>query len=249
MPNLFQVGGCVRDNLLGLTTKDIDFTFVLDNLDQSVEEGFNSMKSWMIENGYKIFLEVPAMFTIRAKFPKDHIYKDLVADFVMARKEVGYEKDSRRPILQLGTLHDDLIRRDFTVNAMALDSNGKILDPFNGAQDLFWENTGILRTPLPAKSTMLDDPLRFIRALRFKITKGFSIDDSIYLSVMENPEIFEKLEVTVSSERIREELQKMFKHDTISTLNLLYYVDQKVKPGFLNILFKKGMWLKPTFEK
>ena len=102
MPQLFKVGGCVRDEILGTPSKDIDFTFVLDDLSLSVEEGFKSMENWMTEQGFQIFLSTPEMFTIRAKFPKGDPNEGLVADFVMARKEVGYKPDSRQPILTLG---------------------------------------------------------------------------------------------------------------------------------------------------
>jgi tRNA nucleotidyltransferase/poly(A) polymerase len=136
MPKIFKVGGCVRDGLLGVKTKDIDFTFVLDDLNKTVEEGFKEMEQWMIDEGFTIFLSVPEMFTIRAKFPTDHKFAKLDADFVMARKEVGYVEGTRRPILELGTLEDDLLRRDFTLNAMAEDIDGNLIDIFGGIDDL-----------------------------------------------------------------------------------------------------------------
>jgi len=176
MPQIFKVGGCVRDALMGLESKDIDFTFVLDNLDRTVEEGFQIMSDWLTHKEFTIFLSTPDCFTIRAKFPKGHENEGLVADFVLARKEVGYVEGTRRPILELGTLEDDLLRRDFTLNAIAEDEHGNLIDPFGGQADLAKR---ILRTPLPAEQTMMDDPLRIMRALRFKITKGFSISDEI----------------------------------------------------------------------
>lgn len=244
MPQLFKVGGCVRDSLLGIESKDIDFTFVLDNLDQSVEQGFSDMEKWMTDQGFQIFLSTPEMFTIRAKFPKGDPNEGLVADFVMARKEVGYVEGTRRPILVLGTLEDDLIRRDFTLNAMAVDEDGNLIDLFGGQEDL---KAGILRTPLPAEQTMMDDPLRFLRALRFKITKGFDIDRDI-LKAMQQPDIKAKLRQTVSAERIREEVFKMMKHDTVKTLRMLHHVDEDFIPGFVALVFDRGLWLKPTFE-
>ena len=107
MPELFKVGGCVRDQILGIESKDIDFTFVVDNLNMSVEAGFASMYKWMSDQGFQIFLSTPDCFTIRAKFPKNDPNSGLVADFVMARKEIGYMEGTRRPILALGTLEDD----------------------------------------------------------------------------------------------------------------------------------------------
>ena len=243
MAKLFTVGGCVRDKLLGLKSKDIDFTFVCED-SQTVEGGWIEMSSWMKINGFEIFLETPDCFTIRAKFPKDHKNAGLVADFVMARKEVGYTHGTRRPILELGTLEDDLIRRDFTLNAMAEDEDGNLIDLFGGQEDL---KAGILRTPIPAGQTMMDDPLRFLRALRFSITKGFSIHTDIF-KAMEQSDIKEKLRVTVSAERIREEVFKMMKHDTVKSLKLLHQVDQEFLPGFIELVFDRGLWLKPTFE-
>jgi len=243
MPKLFKVGGCVRDEILGLESKDIDFTFVVDDTQQSVEDGFASMEKWLRDEGFQIFLSTPDCFTIRAKFPLNHQHTGLVADFVMARKEVGYFPGTRRPILVLGTLEDDLIRRDFTLNAMAVDEDGNLIDLFGGKEDLAKR---LLRTPLPARQTMMDDPLRFLRALRFSITKKFSIDDAIIFA-MKQPDILEKLKHVVSSERIREEVFKMMKADTVRTLELFREIEEII-PGFTALVFGRGLWLKPTFE-
>jgi len=244
MSKIYKVGGCVRDKILGIDSKDIDFTFVLDDTNMSVEDGFAQMYKWLSDEGFQIFLSTPDCFTIRAKFPNNHQYEGMVADFVMARKEIGYIPGTRQPILELGTLEDDLIRRDFTLNALAEDEDGKIIDIFNGQEDL---SRGLLRTPLPAKQTMMDDPLRFLRALRFSITKRFSIDDSIIFA-MKQPDILEKLEKVVSAERIRDEVFKMMKADTVKTLELFREIEDII-PGFTALVFGKGLWLKPTFEQ
>ena len=239
MPKIFKVGGCVRDRLLGVDTNDIDFTFVLDNLDRTVEEGFDIMTKWLEHKEFEIFLSTPECFTIRAKFPKEHKYAGMVADFVMARKEVGYVEGTRRPILELGTLEDDLVRRDFTVYAMAEDEDGNIIDLFNGQMDL---ERMILITPLPPKVTFEDDPLRIIRAIRFSITKGFRLS---YLDYFIYNFDYEGKMGVVSIERIREELLKCFKHDTLKTLTIL-----NQNPKLRDYIFKNNiLWLKPTFEK
>lgn len=243
MPKIFKVGGCVRDSLLGIKTKDIDFTFVLDDLNKTVEEGFKEMEQWMVDQGFTIFLSVPEMFTIRAKFPSDHKFAKLDADFVMARKEVGYVEGTRRPILELGTLEDDLIRRDFTVNAMAEDEDGNLIDLFDGMWAL--ENRMLL-TPLDPAQTFLDDPLRMLRALRFSITKDFIIPPKTWSAIF-LPTLIDKLEKTVSGERIREEVVKMMQADTVKTLRLFNEID-KIEPRFMEVVFGKDMWLKPTFE-
>lgn len=245
MPQLYTVGGCVRDELMGISSKDIDFTFVLDNLDLTVEKGFSEMTAWMESRKFEIFLSTPEMFTIRAKFPKGDPNEKLVADFVMARKEIGYIEGTRKPYLKLGTLEDDLIRRDFTVNAMAKDSEGKLIDLFNGEADL---SIKMLRTPMDPMITLMDDPLRMMRAIRFSVTKGFKIHQSV-LNAMSQSSLLEKFKSTVSVERVRDELFKMMQKDTVKSMKLLMFIDKFYSPGFMDTVFSKNLWLKPTFEK
>jgi tRNA nucleotidyltransferase/poly(A) polymerase len=245
MPKLYKVGGTVRDAILGIDSKDIDFTFVLDDLNQTVEEGFQKMDDWMTENGFEIFLRVPEMYTIRARFPKGDPNEKLVADFVMSRKEVGYIEGTRRPKLELGTLEDDLIRRDFTINAMAVDEDGEIIDLFGGQDDLRME---ILRTPRDPMITLMDDPLRLLRAMRFCITKDLVIHDDIW-DAMKQPALIDKLNLTVSGERIREEIEKMMKFDTVTSMRLITDCDDHMEGKLLRTLFKAGLWLKPTFKQ
>ena len=244
MPEIFEVGGCIRDSFLGIESNDIDFTFVLDDLDQSVEAGFDIMSKHLDDEGFQVFLKTPECFTIRAKFPKKHQFEGLVADFVMARKETGYIEGTRKPILELGTLHDDLQRRDFTVNAIAKDVEGNLVDPFNGQEDI---EKKVLRTPLDPMVTMMDDPLRVLRALRFSVTKSFFVDQPL-IDAMRQPDILQKLKETVSVERIREEVNKMMRHNTPASMTLLVAFDSEVK-GFLELVFGDRMWLKPTMEK
>lgn len=241
---IYKVGGCVRDKLLGLESKDIDFTFVLGDLNTSIEDGFQVMTEWLETREFEIFLSTPSCFTIRAKFPKNHHYEGMVADFVMARKEVGYISGTRTPILELGTLEDDLRRRDFTVNAMAEDEDGNIIDPFDGMWAL---NHKILITPIDSRITMLDDPLRLLRAFRFSITKDFTISPRVWETCFMDS-VLDKLELVVSQDRIRDEIYKMMKHNTIKSLELLMEI-KKYNPRLIDIMFKDGLWLKPTTEK
>jgi tRNA nucleotidyltransferase/poly(A) polymerase len=246
MSRIFKVGGCVRDKILGIDSKDIDFTFVLDKTEGlTVDDGFQNMTWWLIDQGFEIFLVTPDCFTIRAKFPKGHQFEGMVADFVMARKEIGYIEGTRKPILELGTLEDDLARRDFTLNAIAEDEDGNLIDLFGGLTDL---KQGLLRTPLPADQTMIDDPLRILRALRFHITKGFKIHADIF-KAMQQPDIMTKLVQTVSAERIRDEVFKMMKHDTVKTLRMMHQLETDFIPNFTDLIFDRGLWLKPTFEQ
>lgn len=240
---LYEVGGAVRDSFLGLVSKDIDYTVVMENpeLYKTPEEAFWGFSQTIKEEGYEVFLETENCFTIRAKFPKSSPHSGLVADFVLARKEIGYIKGTRTPNVILGTLEDDLLRRDFTVNSLARDLDGNIIDLFNGQSDLMLK---ILRTPTDTNISFNDDPLRIIRALRFSITKGFSFSDSMITAIT----LFdaEKMDV-VSGERIREELNKMFKFDTRKTLSTLYWLFN-INTRLHDKLFEDGMWLKPTTE-
>ena len=246
MFKMYEVGGCVRDEILGLKSKDVDYVAVpsetLLEKYKDAHEMFVILETYLTNEKFEIFLSTPSCFTIRAKFPKGHKYEG-VADFVMARKEVGYVPDTRQPIIVPGTLYDDLERRDFTLNALAKDEDGTIIDYFDGIWAL--ENK-LLLTPLEAKTTMMDDPLRLIRAFRFSITKDFTISPRVWETCLMDS-VVNKLEEVVSQERIREEIFKMMKHDTIKSLELFYNID-RVNPKLIQIMFGRGMWLKPTME-
>lgn len=232
----YLVGGAVRDEILGLSNKDLDYVFVFEDLDetQTADECFNEMYKNIQERG-EIFLSTPSCYTIRYK---DKVTKE-IKDVVMARKEIGYIPGTRTPIVKPGTLKDDLERRDFTINAIAKDENGEIIDLFNGKMDI---ERMVLVTPLPPQKTFDDDPLRIIRACRFSITKGFSLK---YLDYYINNFDYESKMSVVSSERIREELFKCFKHNTMDTLDMLNEFPTLKRYIFEN----KLMWLKPTMEQ
>ena len=233
---LYYVGGYVRDKLLGLESNDIDFTVVI-NEKVSINEGFKMLEEFLIDNGYKIFLKTESMLTIRA-----NNLKNVTADFVLARKEIYTNPETRQPIVELGTLYDDLLRRDFTVNALAMDMSGNIIDICDGKKDL--ENR-ILKTPKDPLETLNDDPLRALRAMRFHITKDFDIDEHLLEAII-NPVIIDKLFTVVSIDRIREELTKMFMYSTPKTLQLLNLIDNKI-PKFIERLFNhQPLKLLPT---
>jgi len=132
-------------------------------------------------------------------------FKDLELEFVGARKE-SYRQDSRKPIVENGTLEDDQNRRDFTINAMAIQLNeenfGKLIDPFSGIEDL---KSKILKTPLDPSITYSDDPLRMMRAIRFACQLQFTIEESSLTAIKENA----KRISIVSQERITVELNKI----------------------------------------
>jgi tRNA nucleotidyltransferase/poly(A) polymerase len=242
MFKFYEVGGKIRDEFLGLQSKDVDYVAVpsesLLEKYKSAHEMFVVLETFLLNEKFEIFLSTPDCFTIRAKFPKDHKYQG-VADFVMARKEIGYVEGTRTPIVVPGTLKDDLERRDFTVNAMAKGDDGKIIDLFDGMNDL---KRMVLITPLPPEQTFNDDPLRVLRAVRFAITKGFSLK---FLDYYINNYDYENKMGVVSTDRIREELSKCFKHDTMGTLDML-----NDYPTLKRYIFEnKLMWLKPTNEQ
>lgn len=240
---MYEVGGKVRDELLGLESKDVDYVAVpsetLLSQHTEAEDMFKVLVDYLTEEKFTIFLITENCFTVRAMFPKGHKYTG-VADFVMARKEIGYVEGTRTPIVKPGSLYDDLERRDFTLNALAKDDDGNIIDYFNGIDHL---NKGVLRTPLNPQVTFNDDPLRILRAIRFCITKHFFIESEIDHLIRAYD--YETKMGVVSDERIREELYKCFKFDTIQTLRTL-----NDYPGLRNYIFRDNkLWLKPTFEQ
>ena len=239
----YEVGGRVRDEILGLESKDIDYVAVpTEELLKDVSSAhimFGILEGYLREEGFEVFLVTPDCFTIRAKFPAGHRHQG-VADFVMSRKEIGYIPGTRTPMVVPGTLFDDIQRRDFTLNALAKDDEGKIIDFFGGLEDL---KSGILITPLDCEITFNDDPLRILRAIRFSIIKGFEIPDKMWHTIY-HYDYTNKMGV-VSLERIREELFKCLKHDTLETLERL-----RQFPHLAEYIFKdNALWLKPTMEK
>jgi len=191
----FVIGGYVRDCFLGRPSKDIDI----------VVEGSG------IELAEAVGQRVRSHVSVFRNFGTAMLrFKGIEVEFVGARKE-SYRRDSRKPIVEDGTLEDDQLRRDFTINAMAFslqkDDFGALVDPFGGIRDLA---AGIIRTPLDPDTTYSDDPLRMVRAIRFstKLTTSeqvFSIVPESLESIRRNRERMEIL----SKERIVEELNKI----------------------------------------
>lgn len=240
----YEVGGKIRDELLGLTNKDVDYVAVpteeLFKYGYTAEQMFTVLLDYLHSQKFEVFLVTEDCYTIRAKFPEGYKYQG-VADFVMARKEVGYIPGTRTPIVKPGNLYDDLSRRDFTVNALAKDPDtGEIIDYFGGIEDL---KNKVLVTPLDPITTFNDDPLRILRGIRFAITKDFTIDIFVWKAMRDYP--YKELMPVVSEERIREELYKCFKHNTLKTLNIIALI-----PSLRFYLFENtNLWLKPTNEK
>lgn len=224
---LFEVGGCVRDEILGVPSKDIDFA--------AEAPSFAAMKEEMAIQGFRIFQESPQFFTIRAKFPD----KPLVADFVLCRKEEGFSNGRHPDKVEAGTILDDLARRDFTVNAIAKDvDSGELIDPHGGIRDLGAKK---LRAVGNAEERFREDALRCLRALRFAITKQLEIDAAIWRA-FDLPEL-PPLLGAVSVERKREELGKAFAANSLEAMRLLMLLPKPLQEA---IFKESSLWLKPT---
>lgn len=226
---LYRVGGCLRDQLLGISSKDTDFA--------AVAPSWEALLDYVDTIGH-IWQTKEDKFTVRARHPK---LGDI--DVVWARKEGPYS-DLRRPDwVEPGTILDDLARRDFTVNAMAEDpETGELIDPFFGQFDLKQRTLRFVGDPTDrlVNPDTGGDALRAFRGIRFEITKGFFLDFKAKAAIQEmEPEHFE----AVSTDRIRDELMLCFKHDVRDTLDVLFEF-----PNLFALALDRGIWLKPTTE-
>ena len=189
---LYVVGGFVRDKLLGRPCKDIDIVCQGDGI-ALANEWAGSLRPIPNVNIFERF----GTAMVR--------YGDLEIEFVGARRE-SYERHSRKPIIAPGSIHDDQLRRDFTINALSISLNnddfGEIIDPFHGLQDL---KDKIIKTPANPDITFSDDPLRMMRAIRFSSQLQFSIDELTWEGIKRNAD---RIKI-VSRERISTELHKI----------------------------------------
>ena len=194
----YVVGGYVRDLFLERPSKDIDVVVVGSGISVA-EELQRSIRQ-------RAHLSVFRNFgTAQLKVFGPAEGQETEVEFVGARRE-SYSHDSRKPIVEDGTLEDDQNRRDFTINAMAICLNqsrfGELVDPFNGIYDL---EDGIIRTPLDPDITFSDDPLRMLRCVRFATQLGFYIEDDTFEALQRNAH---RLEI-ISGERVQDELNKI----------------------------------------
>ena len=201
----YLVGGYVRDIFLDQPSDDIDCVVVGSGIKIATE-----LKKRL---GKRAYLSVFKNFgTAQVKIMSSGNRPPLEIEFVGARRE-SYQRDSRKPIVEDGTLEDDQNRRDFTINAMAIclnkDRFGELIDPFGGLDDL-WD--GIIRTPLDPDITFSDDPLRMLRCIRFATRFNFLIEDETFNALERN---VERLKI-ISKERISEELNKILMTKTPS---------------------------------
>lgn len=224
----YVIGGFVRDFILKRGQhKDIDIVAIGSGIDLAKQVAKN------IPNHPKVqVFKTYGTAMLR--------YEDIEVEFVGARKE-SYSEESRNPIVENGTLEDDQNRRDFTINAMALDlsiSNfGKLLDPFDGIADL---NAKIIRTPLDPNITYSDDPLRMMRAIRFATQLNFTIESASLAAISENKD---RIKI-ITKERIVVELNKILESNVPSIGFLLLE-----ETGLLDYILPELVALKGIDEK
>lgn len=225
----FVIGGYVRDCLLKRDHKDKDIDIVV------VGSGIDIARKAARKLGPGIKVSIFKNFGT-AMFR----YKGCEIEFVGARKE-SYNRDSRKPVVENGTLEDDQKRRDFTINALAISINretyGEFLDPFGGKEDL---ERKIIRTPLDPDITFSDDPLRMMRAIRFASQLNFTIEEKTFQSISDNAE---RIKI-VSQERIITELNKIIMSDHPSRGFILLE-----KSGLLKFIFPELDNLKGVEKK
>jgi poly(A) polymerase len=220
----YAIGGYVRDIFLKRASKDIDIV--------TIGKGIV-----LAEKVHKALGKEAHLSTFKNFGTAQLKYRDLEVEFVGARKE-SYNRDSRKPIVEDGTLEDDQKRRDFTINALAIgvsgSNYGKLLDPFDGMRDL--ENK-IIRTPLDPDITYSDDPLRMMRAVRFATQLNFTIEERSLLALSKNKD---RIKI-VSKERIADELNKMILAPAPSVgFKILF------DTGILHIIFPEMVKLQGT---
>jgi len=211
---LYLVGGFVRDIILERNKNEMDFLVVGD--------GINFAEQLANDLGIK-------EISIYKNFGTAHFnYQGMALEFVGARKE-SYIRNSRNPKVEKGTLDDDLNRRDFTINSLAVSLNaktfGKLIDKFDGLKDI---ERKLIKTPLEAEKTFDDDPLRIMRAFRFAAQLNFSVDESVLKAASL---MAERLKI-VSVERITDELMKILATDKPSVGLILLF-----ESGILKVIF------------
>lgn len=205
----YVIGGYVRDHFLNRPSKDVDI--VVEG------RGIDLAKAFAKASKSRDVVVYESYGTAMVR------HKDMEVEFVGARKE-SYSRESRKPRVESGTLADDQLRRDFSINAMSISLNkenyGELIDPFDGLKDL---EQKIIRTPTNPDITFSDDPLRMMRAIRFATQLGFQIEQRTFAAINKNKS---RIDI-ISKERIKDELNKI--------------ILAKVPSIGFSLLFKSGL--------
>lgn len=224
---------------MGLSSKDVDFVVVPNG---SGSFPFNDLEEHLETEGFIIWEVRPEFLTVRAGVPKGHALRSRTkdADFVLARRDVDCSAGRQATTVEASTLHNDLARRDFTVNAMARNATtGELVDPFGGLQDL--ENR-VLRFVGNPVDRILEDGLRVLRGFRFWLTKGLTPESATLEALMSDVAV--SALSLVSEERTRDELEKMFKFNTLGTLEMIEMMPLEMK----EVLFGGRLRLSATMK-
>lgn len=226
-----------------------EFGTIRGRYPRKVKPSFPHLEAWNVErgpwrvvNGHTISSQdglPPIEQPWTPQYFHDILLDGMAVDFVWARKEGPYS-DGRHPdFVEPGSLYDDLARRDQTMNAIAMDSKGLYIDPFGGQKDI---EDQIIRAVGSPKDRLIEDALRAVRVIRFAVTKGFEIDPELG-AALSHVQVLYNLEHNIAIERVREELEKAMKHDTIHTLDVLNEFKQ-----LRRVVFRGELWLQPSLS-
>jgi len=226
-PTQWYVGGYVRDEILGIKSKDIDI--MVDH------PSYEALEEWAEGHCTKIFERRPDMLILRAMGPQGPV------DYNLPRNESAYS-DGRSPdSTSIGTFEEDMARRDFTCNAIAKNvETGELIDLHGGLEDISKHE---LRMVGNAHDRLAEDHLRIVRAIRFCITKGFQPVGDVEQILLDGS-YADKL-LTLPTDRIRDEIYKALSANTPGTLRFL----ASIHPHYTEAIFSRGLWLLPTTAK
>lgn len=223
----YLTGGAVRDEIMGLKPKDLDFV--------GLAPSFEAMKTDLLNQGCEIFVEKPEFLTIRCKHPKMGC-----VDFAVARADGDYT-DGRHPnsTVIAKTIEEDLSRRDFSFNAIAKDiDTGALIDPYDGIKDI---KDRLIRAVRSAKDRFNEDALRAFRAVRLSMQKKFAIHEEICTAI-NGMNLLDFRSVSV--DRVRDEITKMFIVSNVNAFRHLY----DYYPILGKVVDDRKIWFKPTTE-
>lgn len=226
-PTQWDVGGYVRDELLGIESKDRDIMVDLPS--------YEALEAWAEQHLKKVFERRPDMLILRGLGPHGPV------DYNLPRNESSYSDNRSPDNVSVGTFEEDMARRDFTCNAIARNiATGELVDLHGGVEDI---RNRRLRMVGSAHERLAEDHLRIVRAIRFCITKGFVAHGELE-NILLSGSYASRL-ATLPIERIRDEIYKALSFNTPATLRYL----ATIHPHYTQAIFDRGLWLLPTTAK